>query len=1353
MSSRPRPTLSIASLALLVLAASVRGAPTQLADSPLSSASSVPIPPNILFVLDDSGSMDWAYLPDWATAPTDFTQLRNASYNGVAYNPALTYTPPKYFTASGQPDTTTYPVQTSAVTTGWTQVLYDGYKQQSVDITIGYCSSATYKCNLVGNAYYVTTEAGEYCTDERLQTCNAQTAPSPQYPIAAKLRWCKTASDASAAVPPAGACQATRIQSPATVTFTNARMPAARQATLTIGGSKSTQVTSVKINGTEILSGNAPASSTTNSSLLAQGIRDRINDCTGGKTGKCQVGGYRAAVTGSTVTIMAPSKTVTGTPAVTTAQSPANAMTITPTAFAKPATNQAPGEIALTVIDPALPLPPAASTRSDCAASPCTYSEEMTNFANWWAYYRTRMQTMKTASSQAFETIGSTFRVGYMSINNNTGTDFQNIDSFTGAQKKGWYDKLFAAEPNNNTPLRAALANAGRIYAGKLNGQTFNGVQVNDPVQYYCQANVTILSTDGYWNTGPGFKLDGSTAVGDQDGPSSGEVRPQLDGGATPDTLSDVAQYYWKTDLRDPALSNCSGAVVAGVQNNVCTNDPLAPRQYMSTYTLGLGASGFMQYRSDYLTATKGDFYSVSTGQTANPAAAICPWQTSGACNWPAPASNAQTNIDDLWHAAVNGRGVYFSATDPLSLSSGISGALTAITVKAGALAAVTVTSPNLAAGANDFFEVSFTVGDWSGEVVKRTINGTTGALSPTPAWSAQQQLDNLVGNAPNGHLARTIYTYNPPSGPCPAVQPATADNLKPFLWANLCPNQQAYFTKPYINSLAQFCTGVGGMCLASATQTAASGQPLVNFLRGDKSNEGQMLNASTYYRQRTHLLGDIVGSEAVYVKEPQFNYADFGYGSFKTANQTRTAMVYVAANDGMLHALDAATGNESWAYVPSMVMGRLFRLADKTYSMQGVHQFTVDGTPVAGDICVSNCTSPAAGPAVWKTILVGGLNNGGRGYYALDITNPAAPKALWEFSEADDANLGYTYGNPVISKLKNGTWVVMFTSGYNNINLGDGKGYLYVLNANTGSLIRTIPTNVGSTTTPSGLARIAAWANFPDQNNTTQRVYGGDQIGNVWRFDVNGDITPIGAPVAYDAQRLAQLKDTSGASQPVTARPELGKVDSYSMVFVATGQLLGLNDLLSTQRQTVYGIKDKLDDLTPDYGNPRTATGSDSFVQQTLTASTCPTGNPYCTAGDPIVTASNNPVDLSIHGGWYADFPLAGERVNTDLRLQLGTLAFHTNTPTLGACVPIADSRAYFLDYRSGSFVQGTNGLAGVLLGHFLASAPSIVRLADGTIRDLVRTDVPSTVTLPIPTASTLFTTRRISWRELVTE
>ncbi|MEF8708554.1 MAG: PilC/PilY family type IV pilus protein [Candidatus Accumulibacter propinquus] len=1700
MQTRKVTTQSLSLLALLLLAVGAPAAPTQLANSPISGASSVEISPNVMFVLDDSGSMAWDFLPDWAES-TDLSRSRNAGFNGIAYNPALTYAPPKYFSIDGVPDTSTYPSQTSANTSAWTAVKDNGYD-------LG--ASATTR-NLVGSAFYYKTQAGEFCTNKSLKSCS--TTSDASHPVAAKLRWCKTAAEAIALTPSAGACQAVRIEtSGANTPFEFARLPSPRTSTITLSGTSSTSISSITVSSLQILSTTIAAS--TDPAVLAANIATSINACTFIKTGTCGIVGYSAVAAAGVVTVSAPGA-VTTSPTVTKSGS----MSVSTTAFVRPTTNRAPGENLLTVITSTTTTYPKTGARSDCAADPCTYAEEMTNYANWWAYYRTRMLTMKTAASLSFEPIGSRFRIGYMTINNNTSTDFQNIDVFNAAQKKAWYDKLFSAIPNLNTPLRVALSNAGRLYAGRLNETSFNGVDVVDPVQFYCQANVTILSTDGYWNEGAGFKWDGSTAVGDQDGPTTGEVRPQLDGGGfqeqkateqmkksttqakaetgplqkrttplqtrtrtghlqeltgplqakawvlqqrvtqvrkrtstdggltwtgfgdvascspvtgqvdcvtlprgsatdtpsctyvvggttvtgagtdsevttyttkveclykdpgwantdltctvvnrttatttgtvyradakscqynwgttytdvdsctasestaspytvtlgrrcqnawsewdiastrcvpssstvdfcrgdpdhwtewanvatctagtttlppyivtecqtvygpatavappctavttgairtrcstvatgptavdpttctaaepsaendyvkttcpvtttgptdvasctpadpnsgnsytrtvcsvvargqTPDTLADVAQYYWKTDLRDPALTpdRCTGGpVVSGevtVHNNVCTNDALkGPRQNMITYTLGLGASGLMGYDKDYPTATSGDFYSIKLPENANPDAGICPWQPVGtACNWPKPESNAQTNIDDLWHAAVNGRGTYFSASDPSSLAGGISSALQSVEVKAGALAAVTVTSPNLVAdeAGNSIFEVSFTAGDWSGDLVKRTIDGTTGAISATPTWAAQAKLDAKVSTGT--HAARKILTFNP--------DPDSTTKLKSFLWddeglsdaeravfVGLSDADKAYFAKtaiaPPSGTLTQFCS-VGTICLPDATQTAASGKNLVNFLRGDKSNEGALVSTTTYYRQRTHLLGDIAGSEAVYVKGSPWNYADYRYGTFKAGNASRTAMVYIGANDGMLHAFNESTGEEAWAYVPALVVPTLYKLADKSYS--SLHQFFVDGTPVMGDICASDCATPADGDTaspVWKTILVGGLNHGGRGYYALDITTPASPKALWEFTHD---NLGYSYGNPVITKLKNGTWVVIVASGYNNVGPGDGRGYLFILNADSGALIRAITTDVGDTTTPSGLARITAWANFPDNNNTAQRVYGGDLLGNLWRFDVNGDIPTTVDPPVYDAQRLATLKDASGVAQPITSKPELGKIAGQPVVFVGTGQLLGADDLGNTQTQSFYAIKDRL--INADYGSPRPLTPPQTdpvpgdFVQQTLTSGTCGEGNPYCTAGDAIVTSSSETVDFHTNDGWFVDFPVAGERVSTDLRLQLGTLTFNTNTPTTGACAAVGVSFAYFLDYRSGGPVEGTDGLVGSRLGEYLATAPSVIRLVDGTIRELIRTDAPGTLSKPVPIDPTGPGTRRVSWRELDAE
>ncbi|MCX7174335.1 MAG: PilC/PilY family type IV pilus protein, partial [Proteobacteria bacterium] len=449
--------------------------------------------------------------------------------------------------------------------------------------------------------------------------------------------------------------------------------------------------------------------------------------------------------------------------------------------------------------------------------------------------------------------------------------------------------------------------------------------------------------------------------------------------------------------------------------------------------------------------------------------------------------------------------------------------------------------------------------------------------------------------------------------------------------------------------------------------------------------------------------------------------------------------MVYAASNDGMLHAFSSTTGAESWAYIPSVLLPSLYKLADKNYA--NLHQYFLDGTPTVGEIYDGT---------VWKTILVGGLNGGGRGYYALDITDPTAPAALWEFT---DTNLGYTYGNPEIAKLANGTWVVVFASGYNNVTPGDGIGRLYVVNANSGALVTSIngtgiiSTGVGSTGTPSGLSRIRAWVDDAMNDNTALRVYGGDLLGNVWRFDINNSVGAAG----YDAQLLVTVVDGSGNPQPLTAKPEIGDCSGTAVVFAGTGRYLGASDLANTQQQSFYAIKDGLGSTT--LTNPRSA-GS-HFISQAETTTTCPSGtsSSICTTGQSVRTSTNGPVNFTTDNGWYIDFPASGERANTDPTLALGTIAFNTNIPNSSACTVGGNSFRYFLNYCTGAPVSTAGTVVAVSLGNALATRPVIVRLPNNTIVELTRLSDGTTVTSNVPIGSGALVTRRVSWRELVND
>lgn len=1407
------PLLAPASRWLAALCLPLSAWATDVSQQPLIVASPDSVKANILYVLDDSGSMSFDFLPDhvnggggsdpalcrsggatstnsgtfgnvcciggnesnacWTgTAP--FGLLRGqapflaAGFNGLAYDPTISYKPP------AKADNSYWPSQTRSATTAWTSVKNDAYGVQNagtINLTTQYpdtewCTNTTdawgnytytdclrndnyvlpgtvggkgytvyHPTVASGNGlvatgapdaattasrtfgpHYYRINPGEYCTDNTLRDCRG--AQGGGYTIPALLRWCKTDADARSPQPPVANCQATKNNN-----FNNARYPtkyfsakvtevrATTSFTITANSSCAIQVTQVMVSGVNLLAASTAANTT--ASNIASAIATQINAKTSTQ--------YTAVASSGKVTITAPAG-VNTTATVSLARTPTtctfNLSNAAPAfaGYVPPSNSSFPGSFSRVDILSTTTTYPKAAGRLDCTtvAGSCSYDEEMTNFANWWTYYHTRMQMMKSAAGLSFAGVGSNRRVGYMSINNGTGRDFLNIDTFTGTQKTNWFAKFTAAKPGGSTPLRTALSNAGKIYAGKFNGVGFNGSTVVDPVQYSCQKNFTIVSTDGFWNeTATPTKPDGS-AIGDQDG---GLARPLYDGNATANTLADVAAYYKLNDLRTGVTGSAACTSGSGTGADVCGNDdPANQMQVMGTFTLGLGVSGYMQFSPSYLTDTTGDFHSVSVGSAANPSVGVCAWQTSGACNWPTPVSNTLTAVDDLWHAAVNGGGTYFSATNPASLQIGLDSALAALNQKIGAAASATTSNPNVSAGQNQVFISNFKTGEWSGELKSQRIDINSGQVGTSVDWSAQTLLD--------GNTNRTIYMFS--SG--------ASNKLKSFDWTLMTASERAYFQLPWVTAtgrgLSQFCA-IGVYCVTATDQATAAGQPLVNFIRGDRTNEGDLTVPTQYFRARGHVLGDIVNSEAVYAAQSLVSYADTGYGDFKTSINARAGVVYVSANDGMLHAFSAATGIELWAYVPTAALPNLYALADKQYATQ--HQYLVDGTPVVQDVFIGGA---------WKSVLVSGMGAGGRSYFALDVTDPGNPKALWEYT---DNNLGLTLGRAEIGKLADGTWVAIFGSGYNNTSPGDGVGRLYVVNVATGALIRTISTGAGTTSTPSGLAHVRGWVDNSETDNTFRRVYAGDELGNLWRFSLPDSTNP-----SPSAQRIATLKSATGVPQPITSRPELGQVGTYAMVYVGTGRYLGLSDLTDASAQTIYGIKDKLD--STDIGDPRAT--ANKFVQQTLTVGQCPnTGSAACSTG-AIVRTNGSPqaVDLSINGGWYVDLPQSRERVNTDPQLALGTLVVNSNVIDSGnICTVGGSSWANFFDYRTGAAVSTANGVTSVSLGNAVATRPALVELPNNKVISITRLSDDRTVSSPTPTPPKSSATRRLSWRDLI--
>jgi type IV pilus assembly protein PilY1 len=1035
--------------------------------------------------------------------------------------------------------------------------------------------------------------------------------------------------------------------------------------------------------------------------------------------------------------------------------------------------------------------------RTDCAGSTtCTYDEEMTNFANWFAYYRTRMQMAKTAIGRAFIMLGSDFRVGYKTINFNS-TDYVAVNDFTtgaGGQKQTWYTKLYGTSPSGSTPLRAALARAGRYY-GNQNPNSMGA----SPITMACQPSYSILTTDGYWNDSSGYvQLSGTTNVGDQDGSNSGYSTQAIgayDANNASNTLADVAMYYYKTDLRSDLANQVP-----------VTQKDTASHQHMTTFTVGLGLAGTLNFDQNYETQTSGDFFDIKQGTKS----------------WPVPSSSSETTLDDLWHAAVNGRGTFFSAQNPVALANGIADTLNSVQARVGAGAAAATSNLQPVAGDNFAFTAQYQTVDWTGDLKARTIDLSTGTVSTRELWSAQDLIDQRA------HTTRRILTFD--AGDTDSTATVTVNGVSRTQNANklrsFCPTDTADAVNPSCDdggllTAAEMTThfdpqgGANGMLLqavawptdGSLRNLSATPATLVNYLRGSSTYETSGgTEPSDLYRNRVSVLGDIVNAQPAYVKAPPFSYLDPHYSTYKTNNATRVGTVFAAANDGMLHAFatdpdnnpyfqtagigTASTsddtfsgtlntspingeGSERWAYIPTMVFPTLKRLAESNYSTN--HRYLTDGSPVVADVCFGHTLStPCSGAANWKTVIVAGLNAGGRGYYALDITDPDNPKGLWELKGGsgttcltaaqvasgtfgEDCNIGLSFGNPIVVKRpSDGRWVVLVTSGHNNLSPGDGKGYLYVVDVQTGKILERMGTGVGcdgvsttapctaGTVDPSGLTRINAWVNNATENNTALTVYGGDLKGNLWRFQLE-DITGVAAGTVT---RLTTLVDGSGNAQPVTTRPELTLVGTNRIVYVATGRLLGSTDRDTSLRQSIYAMRDPMTNTTsPQFAAIRGATG---FVQQTLS---------LISGDSDRRTASNNTVNLLTDNGWYVDLPDGGtgspasptERVTVDPVLQLGTLVVPSNVPSDDDCVAGGFGWVNFLNARTGSFVTGsTDSMASMRISASLIVGVNVVQLPGGTVKAIVTTADNQQLTQDTPVAPTTTQGRRVSWREL---
>ena len=879
--------------------------------------------------------------------------------------------------------------------------------------------------------------------------------------------------------------------------------------------------------------------------------------------------------------------------------------------------------------------------RTDCKASggtKCDFNDELKNFANWYSYYRTRIFTTIAGISQAFNSLNGKQRVGFGQINSsdvnidgvNNKTVLLGLRDFSGDNRKAFYTLLFKdVDPDGATPLRRAMDDVGQYFSRTdAKGPWAESPGVSRGTEVACRQSYHILMTDGLWN-GAAAATSGTANADSVDGPVIPNPKKptepyQYKASASTyynsefsNTLADVGMYYWNRDLQ-PNIEN----LVAPTNN-----DP-AFWQHLVQYTVGLGVDGSLPFPSSD------------------------PGLMSGALKWSNPGGGNNINtVDDLWHAAVNSRGIYFSAKNPKLYRESLSSALTDINSKTAAASSVAVAFQQVE-GANNFaYQPSFESGGWAGHLKAFALDKNTGVLSTTPAFDVAEKLP--------GWNERNIVTIN-------------SDTKMPV---------EFRFDK-----------------ISKTQQTALLSNTVLEYVRGnsaqEKRNNGLLRDRSNVSPSSplVNVLGDIVNSTPLFVQKLDQGFAALpGYSAFLNSKKDRPAMVYVGANDGMLHGFNALTGVESFAFVPKSVYPKLKALSEVNYE----HFYFVDGQLVEGD---------AFNGTAWKTLLAGSTGAGARSVFMLDVTTPATlgvNSVLWENNADADSDMGFMLGKMEIVRLRGGQWAAIYGNGYDSVSK---KAVLYVVDAFTGKKIPNVPDKIvlESSSGANGLSTPALLFNTKRELVT---AYAGDLQGNMWKvsFDEKG-----AGKAAFGTTPLFTAKDksTPGVGQPITQRPALAihPLGGFFVLF-GTGRYFDTPDITSKQLQTSYGIWD--DQKT---AVPIPATRNGNLQEQILTAQ----------AGGASLTSVV--VDYRQKRGWFVDLGLSvGSRLVGDPFVTDETTVFLnglTPSGSIASCDTGGSSQLFAFNFLSGGATDvfdtstSPNRLSVVNTGP-ATNTPRVVRLS----------------------------------------
>ena len=940
---------------------------------------------------------------------------------------------------------------------------------------------------------------------------------------------------------------------------------------------------------------------------------------------------------------------------------------------------------------------PRSASRTDCVTSDnsCSFQEELQNFANWFTYSRTREFTAKSALGRVIA--GSeNLRVGFTTLRSSRPSEpirSMNSSERTGA-KADLLNTIYGTFSSGGTPLRQALRGAGRHFAcksGDIYGSSSNSspgdaaCPVLAAPNGNCQQNFTLLISDGAWN-------GSSPSIGNSDNNNNTDFDGGVYAGGASDTLADVAMKYYEEDIH-PGLQDevqTSARDIAGAAEDAFRdNSNVLMHQHMKTFTVGFGVNGLVEEED------------VPTNYTTT-------------FNWGNP-TNSESKIDDMRHAALNGRGQYLSAANPLEFSEALEKAFAEFQQGSGAASAVSFNSQEILQDTlvfRSFYNTKTNTGD----LIAQRIS-PDGVVTEEPVWEAATQLDAIASSD------RVILTYNGQDG-------------IPFRPAALNTAQRAAFS-----------VAPGG----DPIDTVISQR--VSYLRGDNANERPVGN----FRERPGIagrLGDIVHSAPTFIGPPSrlrrgsapFPEGAGLYSQFRFDNKDRESVIYVAANDGMLHGFHAETGDEVVGYLPNnLITGTYSNRVTNLLDYQYTHKYFVDSTPAINDVYLD---VDGDGDKEWRTILVSGQGGGGKAYFALDITDPTAfgdltsdQVVLWEFTDEDDTyptdglgnplltdadgdgdvddqrqdrlspsqpvkDLGYTLSVPtiVMSNMLDddfeNIWVAVAGNGYNST-AGIAKLLVMFLEGGldgtwchpdvnhnvipNGSYPATcqdgdpqdfvkLDTGFGALTgVPNGLGEprlIDA-----DGNGTADYAYAGDLQGNFFRFDMtDADFNNWSVTKIFKAQYRPGTADEK--NQPITTQP-LAVVhpteDEGFIIIFGTGAYLRNGDSTDGETQSIYGIWDRL--------------GARLVLKSELQAQS------YTNVDDALGklrTLSDNDVDYTVAGaqkGWYNDLDspaagalpgspaeLPGERAVRNIQLRGGIAFVNSIFPReAGSCVGLA--------------------------------------------------------------------------------